>query len=188
MNKPTSRRTNAVIPPVNNSPVILAHDPSITAWGWVVIQGTEIKAAGCIKTSSESKARRIRKGDDRVRRVSEIVQQLHQVIKDHRVTYMVSELPHGSQSAVAAVMVGICAGVVQTMADILDIGVEWFSEGDAKQTLVKKRSATKLEIKEAVAKLYPGDYWTGIGYRDEAIADSLAVYNVFRKTSPVARL
>ena len=47
-------------------PTILTNDPSLTAWGWVVLRGNAIVEAGCIKTESQAKKRRIRKGDDRI--------------------------------------------------------------------------------------------------------------------------
>lgn len=165
---------------------ILTNDPSITAWGWAVIRNGKVIDTGCIKTSSEQKARRIRKGDDRVRRVSEINRALLLLINKYRVNLLISELPHGSQSASAAVMIGICTGVVQTLADTLCLPIEWYSEGDAKKAVVNKRSASKSEMIKAISELYKVP-WTGIGYKDEAIADALAVYRVAENESPVLR-
>ena len=161
---------------------ILANDPSLTAWGWVVVENDRIIDCGCIKTEPNTNKTRIRKGDDRVRRVSEINKALLTVITKYKVSYMASELPHGSQSAVSAVMIGITAGIMQTFSDILGIGLEWYSEQDAKKSVVNKKSATKDEIKQAINKLYKVP-WTGIGYRDESIADALAVYHVMQGQS-----
>lgn len=158
--------------------VIVAHDPSITAWGVVVIDLTgKVLDVVCIKTSSEAKARRIRKGDDTVRRVSEVVHALLEVEKAYNIRFMVSELPHGSQSASAAVMIGIVTGVAQTFADCFNIPIEWYSEGDSKKCLLGKRSATKNETKVAISKLYNVP-WTGVGYKDESIADAMSIYHL----------
>ncbi len=167
--------------------IILTNDPSITAWGWAVINNGKVKAAGCISTSSEQKARRIRKGDDTVRRVSEINQELLAVIRRWDVNYIVSELPHGSQSASAAVMIGICTGVMQTMADALNLGIEWYSEADAKKAMSGKRSVSKAEMIETVKLSYKDILWDRAKFRNEAIADAMAVYHAAQKQSSVIR-
>jgi Holliday junction resolvasome RuvABC endonuclease subunit len=165
---------------------ILVNDPSITAWGYAVVSlhnKKEIIEVGCIKTSSESKSRRIRKGDDRVRRIQEINDALISLIKKHNVVFMLSELPHGSQNASAAVMIGIVTGIAQTLSACFNIGIEWYSEGDVKKNLLGKRSATKNEVKEEIKKYYDIE-WTNVGYKDEAIADAVAIYDLAIKTSP----
>ncbi|MGV9142118.1 MAG: hypothetical protein ACOC1X_04195, partial [Promethearchaeota archaeon] len=86
---------------------ILANDPSTRGWGWVVISTDgKVLDAGCIKTEAENKKRRIRKGDDDIRRVSEINSVLQDVFYKYDIIYIVSELPHGSQSASSMKMVG----------------------------------------------------------------------------------
>jgi len=176
---------------MNNPPkelIILTNDPSITAWGYAVLdtQGI-VLTAGCIKTEPFYNKRRIRKGDDTVRRVSEINQRLLRVIRHYKVTYILTELPHGSQNASAAVMIGIVTGVVQTLSDALELGVEWYSEMDAKKCLLGKNSATKREVLNAIVEKYDVP-WKGIKYKDEAIADALAVHYVAVKQSNVLQL
>lgn len=170
---------------LNHKPVILTNDPSITAWGYAVVNHKgEIIECGCIKTEPQQKKRRIRKGDDSVRRISEIVQALLRVIKDYEVNLLLSELPHGSQNASAAVMVGVVTGIIQTLSDSLEIPVEWYSEQDTKKTCLGKKSATKDEMIQAIAKLYDVP-WTKVKYRDEAIADAIAVYHTATKQSDI---
>jgi len=178
------KRTN---PPAKDL-IILTNDPSITAWGWAVVDtSSTVLAAGCIKTTPEYKKRRIRKGDDTVRRVSEINQTLLRVIKHYKVSYLLTELPHGSQNASAAVMIGIVTGIVQTLSDTLEIGVEWYAEMDAKKCVLGKNSATKQEMITAVDKLYDVP-WKETKYKDEAIADALAIYHTALKQSNVLQL
>lgn len=131
---------------------------------------------GCIKTAPSKKALRIRKSDDRVNRVSEINQQLKNVIDTYGVNYVVSELPHGSQSAVAAIALGMITGAVQAMADFTNIPIEWFSEADSKKTALGKQSAEKSEMITVMKKIYNSNWCTGTKYKDEAVADALAVY------------
>ena len=178
---------NRTKPPIKEL-VVLTNDPSITAWGWSVVDSAgTILGAGCIKTEPLYKKRRTRKGDDTVRRVSEITQSLLFIIKHYKVTYLLTELPHGSQNASAAVMIGIVTGVVQTLSDVLEIGVEWYAEMDAKKCVLEKNSATKKEMIDAIVKLYDVP-WKGIKYKDEAIADALAIYHTATMQSNVLRL
>lgn len=178
---------------------ILACDPSVTAWGFAVMDWRgAVMEGGCVKTESLAKKLRIRKGDDTIRRISEITNVLLYLIKEYRVTYIVSELPHGSQSAAAAEMLGITKGIMQTLADTLNIGIEWYSEGDSKKALLGKISATKLETIQAVSKLYnipktgnktkPTAPWSGVQYVDEAVADSVSVYHCAKKQSSLFKL
>lgn len=167
---------------------ILTNDPSMTAWGWAVLDWSgNILATGCIKTEPSQKKLRIRKGDSTVRRISEINQALLQVIKEYNVEYILSELPHGSQNASAAVMIGVVAGIVQTFSDTLGIGIEWYSENDAKKCLFNRKSITKQEMINRIEALYNVP-WTGVKYRDEAVADALAIHYTAMQMSSTLKL
>ncbi len=167
---------------------ILVNDPSMTAWGWVVLDyDGKILDRGCIKTAPPQKKLRIRKGDSTVQRISEINKILLSVIEQYNVGYIISELPHGSQNAQAAVMIGVVAAIGQTISDVLGIGIEWYSEGDAKKCLVNSLSATKQQIIDAIDKLYDMP-WFGVKYKDEAIADAMAIYNVAKHQSETLKM
>lgn len=155
---------------------ILTNDPSVTAWGYAVVTiHGKILESGCIKTEPDNKKKNLRKSDDRIRRVSEINKTLLEVIKEHNIGFLLSESPHGSQSAVAALMIGMVAGMGQTLSDALGIPMEWYAEGEVKKFILNKRSAIKSEMIEAVQKKLD---WrpTGTRYKDEAVADALGVY------------
>jgi len=168
--------------------IILTNDPSFTAWGWGVVQVTKNKISildvGCIKTQPEYKKKRIRKSDDRVRRAEEISALLLNIIKRYKVNWIVSELPHGSQSASAAVMLGITAGILTGLGKALGIPVEWWSEGDAKKAIAHRRSVSKQVMVDSIDKIYHPPF-TKIEYIDEAIADALAIFHVARDQSMV---
>lgn len=168
--KRAQRRTDSL--------TIMAYDPSLTGWGWVILKvdGTVV-ACGCIKTEPQNKVRRIRKGDDDIRRISEINNILLRRIRHHKVSYFLSELPHGSQSSSAAKMIGITSAVAQTQAQVLDIPIEWYSEGDAKKALLGKISATKAETIEAIDNQYAVP-WMAHKYQNEAVADAMAIFHV----------
>lgn len=169
---------------------VLTNDPSITAWGWAIVDPSDnsIVDHGAIKTVPQAKKLRTRKGDDRVRRIQEINAELIRVIKKYSPSLLISELPHGSQSAVAATGIGIVTGVMQTIGDCLNIPVEWFSEGDAKMATLGRRSAEKDDMVIKICDLFKCKRWTGIAWRDEAVADSLAVYYVARQQSTALKM
>ena len=166
---------------------ILTNDPSMTAWGWAVVtHAGKVLETGCIKTKTEGKKRRIRKSDETTQRASEIIMELLRVIRQYNIRLILSESPHGSQNASAAVMIGMVAGIVQAIADTLEIGVEWFSEQDSKKCLLGKNSATKQETIDAIHAKYNG-WRTGTKYIDEAVADALSVFYCASKQSPTLK-
>jgi len=170
----------------SNKPRILACDPSLAAWGWAVLEGHLVQSHGCIKTTPEAKKRRIRVGDDDVRRVGELITELVKIIKKYNVTFIVTELPHGSQNARGAIMIGIVLGTLQSFNILLNIPVEWYNENDAKKALLGRISASKAEVIASINSLYEV-YWTGVKYHDEAVADALAIYYCAECTSPTLK-
>lgn len=157
--------------------IILTNDPSLTAWGYAVMDADKnVLTTGCIKTAPQSKKLRIRKGDDLTRRLSEINQELLSVMDAYKVNYLLSELPHGSQNANAAKMIGAVTGIMQLMSDVKGIPIEWYSEGDAKKALLNKVAAAKTETIGAIHSLYKVP-WANKKYHDEAVADAIAVYH-----------
>lgn len=175
---------------------ILTNDPSVTAWGWAVIEMNpagnprkiQVVEVGCISTQPQHKKLRLRVSDDDTRRYGEIVYGLKTVIDRHHVQFITSEAPHGSQSSKAAKAFGAVAALLQTVSILTGIPVEWYSEGDAKKFLSGGRAnLTKKETIKLVSDYYTVP-WAGIGYRDEAVADALAVFHVALGTSPALRM
>lgn len=165
--------------------VVICHDPSITGWGFVVVDLNEnILEVGCIKTEPNAAKLRIRKGDDLIHRIAKINEVLLGLIEKYNVKYMATELPHGSQSAVSAVMVGCVAGMAQTMAQTLKIPIEYYSEGDSKMSLLGKRAASKKETIQAIANIYDVPF-ENVGYKDEAIADAMSIYHLAKSESQI---
>ena len=167
---------------------ILTNDPSFTAWGWAVLNGKgEVLAIGCIQTKPEHKKTRVRVSDDRTRRAIEIVQELLRLIAKYKINYIVSESPHGSQNASAAVMIGIVAGILAAIGECLQIPVEYYSEQDSKKALLGKKAATKDDMIEAIDRVYEVA-WHKVKYFDEAVADALAVHYVASKQSQILKM
>jgi Holliday junction resolvasome RuvABC endonuclease subunit len=168
---------------------VLVADPSITAFGLAVVDfSSDILYTEVIKTEKLAKKLRIRVGDDDCRRISEINQRILQAIRNYKVRHIIGELPGGgSQSAVSAKALAEAKTILQTIADCLGIGIEWYSEGDSKKCLLGKTSATKQETIDAINKIYKVN-WTGVKYKDEAIADALSIHYTATKKSSVLKL
>ena len=172
----------------SNTNYILTNDPSMTGWGWAVLTPAgKVVDCGAIKTEPSNKKLGIRKGADRARRITEINSELLEVIEKYKIKLIISEQPHGSQSAVAAVMIGITAGIVQTMGDCLDIAVEWYSEGDAKKAISGKRSVGKDEMVVIAKTKFSKVAWRNVKWFDQAVADSLAVFYVASQQSALIK-
>ena len=158
---------------------VLTNDPSMTAWGWAVVtlKGVVIKT-GAIKTEFLAKKKKVKVSEDRIRRIKEITKALLLVIKEYKIDRIVSEVPHGSQNASAAVMIGVVTGILQTFGDCLNIPVEWYYEGDCKKAISGKRS---LSNKDEMVKLIDNRFtvpWMKWKWENQAIADALAVFNL----------
>lgn len=178
--------------------IILSNDPSLTAWGWVIIENNIVLECGCFKTAPENKKRRIRKSDDTIRRIQELNKSLLSLIEKYKVNYILSEAPHGSQNASAAVMIGVVTGIVQTISDCKEIPVEWYSEEDAKKFVFGRKSASKTEMVTAMrnlfqiflinSKLNTVKNWDMPKYISEAVADALAIYCVAKDQSTILKM
>lgn len=166
---------------------IMTNDPSLTAWGYAILNNrSQVLKVGCLRTEPRAKKLRIRVGDDNVRRISELNINLIELIETHNVRYLLAELPHGSQMAKGAQMIGMVTGILQAIADCKRLGIEWYSEGDAKTCLLGRRSVTKSQTIDAIEQHYTIP-WTRYKYANEAIADAMAVYHVATTQSSVLR-
>lgn len=171
----------------NTAPKILALDPSFTAFGWVVFQNHTRIDSGVIKTEPMAKKLKIREGDDRTRRIGEIFAELCVVVNGHKIDFIVAELPHGSQNAKAAIMMGAVAAIIAAFDKLLNIPVEWFSEADAKKALLGRISSTKAEVIDAIEETFK-DKISGPKYVREAICDAMAIYNCAHMNSPTLKI
>jgi Holliday junction resolvasome RuvABC endonuclease subunit len=150
------------------------------------MENDKIIDSGCIKTEPQAGKLKIRKGDDRARRTSELASTLLSIIETYSIGIIVSELPHGSQTASSAVMMGIVVGVGQTLADCLKLPIEWYTEADAKKILLGRNKGTKQETIIRVSQMF--NYVpTRAKYIEEAVCDAVAVYVAARETSPLLR-
>ena len=170
------------------NPTVLTNDPSMRAWGWAVLDGNIICAHGCIKTAPEHKKQRIRKSDDTSRRAADIIRELLNIIKRYNVKLILSESPHGSQNANAAIMIGMVTGITVTISECLQIPIEFYSEQDAKKAVLNRKAATKEDIIEAICDRYGYEWLKKIKYIDEAVADALAIHYTALQQSQLLKM
>jgi Holliday junction resolvasome RuvABC endonuclease subunit len=85
-------------------------------------------------------------------------------------------------------MIGIVMGIMETFSVALNIGVEWYSEGDSKNSVLGKGAASKDEMIYAIKKLYPDLKLKNVKYYDEAICDAMGVYHVAMQQSNALKL
>lgn len=169
---------------------VLALDPSLTAFGWAIVDDWKIIESGCIKTQPSPKVHKIRKGDDSIRRIQELLNVFQTLFENYPIKYIVSEQPHGSQSASAATSLGMMLSLVESMSKWNNIAVEWYSEQESKRCILYKNEATKAEMIKAVrATKYTNWFREGNGKKaiNEAVADALAVHYVATKNSFVLK-
>ncbi len=172
------------------SPYILTNDPSMTAWGWTILDKFgSVCASGAIKTKPTEKKLRIRVGDDNIRRITEVNVELLRIIKKYNPSLILGELPSGgSQSSIAATMLAYATAILQSIAVTSDIPIEWFSEGDCKMAVCGRRSIEKGAMVTLMRDKNPTMPFLNVKWRDEAVADSLAVYWAAKKQSSILKL
>jgi Holliday junction resolvasome RuvABC endonuclease subunit len=125
----------------------LGIDPSLTATGWVLVDGDKI-TFGCIRTEPEQKKRRIYKCDDTTRRLELILNGINQQVGPQLYkegVRVACEQPAGSQSALAAAALAEVHGALVAMlwSDSLLDGCAWIPARDAKLALTGDKSASK---------------------------------------------
>lgn len=164
---------------------ILVCDPSLTAWGCAVVSSSgSVIYTEAIKTESSHKKLRIRKSDDTGRRIAEIVRRLNYIITKYNVSYIAAEAPHGAQNYNGAVTIGLCLAILEAIHIVKEIPLEWYSEADAKKAIKEKDPVTKKEMVRLIDKNYNVD-WANVEWKDQAVADAIAIFHVASKTSPV---
>jgi Holliday junction resolvasome RuvABC endonuclease subunit len=160
-----------------NKPCILTLDPSLKAWGWAVVDlEGEVLDYGCIETKPDDKKSRIRKGDQLIRRTTELAHVLWtEIIQRYDIWLILSELPHGAQSYNGAIIIGLTAGMNVMMSYASSIAIEWYSENDVKKFLFNRKGVSKEEMKEKIYSMMDVKS-LGSKVRDYGVADALAVY------------
>ena len=154
---------------------ILALDPSLTAWGYCVIDNGKVLDHGCIKTSPMQGKLVFESNQMRAMILAKKVVQL---IKDHKIKSIVAETAMGSKSNVAARALYICFGLVAGIGEATGIPWKLYLAPHIRKGTLGVSSASKEDIQEWVFKKYPTlgvDVKDSPKYYKEAVADAALV-------------
>lgn len=171
--------------------VILALDPSFTAWGWAVIEvngdNDRLVDCGTIRTKPEEKKRGLRVADDDLRRVQELFTELERIWKKYDPVGIVTEVSGGAQSARASRTIGMTEGILGSFITAKMAPAEFYTAMEGKKAATKNRKASKEDVLMAM-RAHFGDKLIPRKPRAcrEAVGDALAVFmaskqgNVYR--------
>ena len=161
---------------------VVGFDPAFTNWGtaWDTIntETLEIKILKLhLTTTSPEKKAKVRKSSDRLLRAQILSNHLKEACVKQQVIF--SEIPTGSQSAVAAMGLGIAVGVLSSAP----IPVIQVTPNDTKMCAVGKRTASKNEMINWAYEKYPDVNWITkrrkgvlqLTNANEHLADAIAV-------------
>jgi Holliday junction resolvasome RuvABC endonuclease subunit len=155
--------------------MILTLDVAFANCGFAVIKDGRVIDFGTIVTEKD-KRKSVKVSDDYASRCTKFAAELKAIIQEHKIKAVVGELPSGSQSAVAAKMLGGATGVVVAVTTCFDLPVEWISEGDSKKAALGKRTAKKEEVMDWARNVFPGYSFPKTKKGFEHIADALMAY------------
>ena len=150
----------------------LVMDPSLTAFGWAIVNGDEYIEGGCIKTKPSKKdADHL----DIIFRGSYIAMTLKKLIEEHKPDEAEFEIPVGSKSSKALRALAMVEGIVISALTQHKIPFKAIMARNVKLALTGKRNAEKEEILEVVKQHFPIDL-TLTKVELFAISDALAVH------------
>lgn len=159
--------------------MILYCDPSAAAFGYAIMDGDRYVSGGMRKLTPEGK-------DSLARKCLAIsmncLTMLDELTRTHAIGAVVTELPHGSQSAVAAWYLSTVNSTLYVYCMLKGIPITHISESDAKKTLHgRSRGVEKQETVDRLIDIYPSFSYIPANVRTKvelyAIADSLAIYH-----------
>ncbi len=169
---------------------VVGFDPAFTNWG-IAIATIEI-ATGTITPShlqliTTTPARNVLKATDRLRRAQYIKTQLLDLVQI-KPQVIFSEIPTGSQSAVAAFGLGITTGLLASMSTPI---IQILPHETKLATGLTKNASKDAMIKWATT-LYPSLNWptsgTTVLKKAEHLADALAVIHAGVKSDQFKQL
>ena len=136
--------------------VAFAH-VGVAVVGYPVAGGAPmIRHTHTITTTKSDKKLAVRSANDSVRRCQEAFTALMDTAKAYSVVGLIAELPTGgSKSSAAARAMGMGAAVAACFSETLDLPTEWTTPEMGKVALSGHKNASKVEMKENAAKLWP---------------------------------
>jgi len=182
---------------------IMTVDPSLCNTALVVFQVTTaypkwtIVSTQVLRTEAEAKKRGIYKADDETRRIEFLVRGLRTLYEAYTPKLIVTEITKGEpKSKHAAATLAIAKTIIVASAALWDVPVVYVDQADVKKAMCGKKTATKTEMKNRAAELYPDlreeyestqskDGWLGTF---EHVADAIGVFESVKHSSQVQLL
>lgn len=139
-------------------------------------------------TEKIDKKARWRHSDDKGRRVQEGARFYADIVKRHDIKRAAAELPiGGAPNSQAATDLAYASATFLSVMEVFGVAVEFYAPAEVKKAAAGKPNATKDQVMEAVANLYPEilDRYPRKGER-EHVSDAVGVYlaarngNLFR--------
>lgn len=146
---------------------IISFDPSLTGWGYAVFDDDILTGYGMVST----KRGKTGVAWDRVNRSMYIAERLIPLVEP--CDAIVSELPHGSQSSAAAVMIGIVIGLITGVAMSLGKPIFFYLQRDWSIYLHGRHTSDKSETVRKILSIYEVK---GSKKEVEAISDAISVF------------
>lgn len=161
--------------------IVLAGDPSLTAFGYVVYNESTkvILEMGCLKTAKEKGA--VTKSDQN--RLTFIAQELVRLISEHNVDQIVVEIPIGAKSFNAAKALFSIRALIIGVAVAQQVDIQTLGAKNIKEFLVGDKNADKELVFSEVVKSFPQIKEPVSKMTKEkrmAISDAIAVYLTYR--------
>lgn len=177
--------------------MILSIDPSLTHTAVLGVDEGTIKKTWMLATNP-SKDKFLTASEKDAERIQYLVGELCRIINTNKPELILAEQSLGAtQSAVSTKALALVAGAMTAMATIQYAGVPWqfIRVHDVKRAFLGKPNATKQQMIEEAARLYPelqeamrsnkaGVTWSG---NAEHFADAAAVYTAWRKMGNTIR-
>lgn len=161
--------------------LILCVDPGIANSGAAIINpqdGSIVDLAYCHTDRSDKKLR-WRSSDDSALRCQIMARFYRQLIQQHSINRLMAELPiGGAPNSDAATHLARAGAVVVTVAEVFDCATEWYSPTEVKRAVTGRASASKKEMMDTVASLYPvlNDRFPTLVSGREHVADAIGVW------------
>lgn len=138
--------------------IVLGLDPGFAniGYGLVDITKTSVKVvgAGVFTTAASSKKRKVLATDDNLRRAREIAEWLDDLIAARYVRAICAESMSFPRNSSAAAKVAMTWGIIASLAYREELPIIQASPQEIKLALCGVKSASKVEVEEAVERLY----------------------------------
>jgi len=128
---------------------------------------------GVLETEKSDKKRAVKATDDNLRRTREMVRMLLPILAGQQIRAICAESMSFPRNSSASNKVGICWGIIGTLAEMMNLPIVQSSPQDIKKHVCGRRDASKEEIQEVMAKRFSLDLDSFLKSKREHCFDAL---------------